>query len=51
VSNDPRNDLDPLKESFVETIQEGLANQSFDKEEFETAKNASFYKFIDFSVF
>ena len=50
MSNDPRNDLDPLKETFIKIIKEGLANKSFDKGEFEAAKNAGFYKFIDFSV-
>ena len=50
VYNTIKNDLDPLKETFVKIIREGLANKSFDEGEFEAAKNACFYKFIDFSV-
>ena len=50
VYNTIKNDLDPLKETFVKNIHEGLANKSFDEGEFEAAKNAGFYKFIDFSV-
>jgi hypothetical protein len=51
VSNDPKNDLDPLKETFVKIIHEGLVNKSFDEGEFEAAKNSGFYKFIDFDLF
>lgn len=43
--------LDPLKETFIKIIREGLANKSFDEGEFEAAKNAGFYKFIDFNIF
>ena len=50
VYNTIKNDLDPLKETFIKIIREGLANKSFDEGEFEAAKNAGFYKFIDFSV-
>ena len=46
-----KNDLDPLKETFVKIIREGLANKSFDEGEFEAAKNSGFYKFIDFDLF
>jgi len=48
--NKLKNDLDPLKETFIKIIREGLANKSFDEGEFEAAKSAGFYKFIDFSV-
>lgn len=50
VYNTIKNDLDPLKEAFIKIIREGLANKSFDEGEFDAAKNAGFYKFIDFSV-
>ena len=50
VYNTIKNDLDPLKETFIKIIREGLANKSFDEGEFEAAKKAGFYKFIDFSV-
>ncbi|WP_407457999.1 hypothetical protein [Fibrobacter sp.] len=51
VYNTIKNDLDPLKETFIKIIREGLANKSFDEGEFEAAKNAGFYKFIDFNIF
>ena len=51
VYNTIKNDLDPLKETFVKIIHEGLVNRSFDEGEFEAAKNSGFYKFIDFNIF
>ena len=51
VYNTIKNDLDPLKETFIKIIHEGLVNKSFDDGEFEAAKNSGFYKFIDFDLF
>jgi uncharacterized protein with HEPN domain len=51
VYNTIKNDLDPLKDTFVKIIHEGLVNKSFDEGEFEAAKNSGFYKFIDFNIF
>ena len=51
VYNTIKKDLDPLKDTFVKIIHEGLVNKSFDVGEFEAAKNAGFYKFIDFNMF
>ena len=51
VYNTIKNDLDPLKDSFVKIIHEGLVNKSFDEGEFEAAKSSGFYKFIDFNIF
>ena len=51
VYNTIKNDLDPLKDTFVKIIHEGLVNKSFDEGEFEAAKSSGFYKFIDFNIF
>ena len=51
VYNTIKNDLDPLKDTFVKIIHEGLVHKSFDEGEFEAAKNSGFYKFIDFNIF
>ena len=51
IYNTIKNDLDPLKDTFVKIIHEGLVNKSFDEGEFEAAKNSGFYKFIDFNIF
>jgi len=51
VYNTIKNDLDPLKDTFVKIIHEGLVNRSFDVGEFEAAKSSGFYKFIDFNIF
>ena len=51
VYNTIENDLDPLKDTFVKIIHEGLVNKFFDEGEFEAAKSSGFYKFIDFNIF
>lgn len=43
--------LDALKSDINNLVKEYLNNSSIDKEEFLAAKESSYYKFIDFSVF
>lgn len=46
--SDIRNDLPPLKEQIINIIALELDDGNFDKQEFEIAKESSYYRHIPF---